>query len=151
VTATVTSPGGTVNDGNVSLQVGGATATGKVVNGTTTATLNLPAGFAADAYSIDANYTDTPNANDLVNFAPVSESGTLTVSRLVPPPPPTLHTPYLLALFDQLLKGIETMNADGTVTMTDIFFGIPLISTYNRQGYLVNVIFFGLDITFLFA
>jgi hypothetical protein len=65
--------------------------------------------------------------------------------------PPTLHTPYLLALFDQLLKGIETMNSNGTVTVTDSFFGFPLVSTYNSAGYLVNVTFFGLNITALFA
>jgi hypothetical protein len=65
--------------------------------------------------------------------------------------PPALHTPYLLALFDQLLKGIETVNTNNTETVTDNFFGFPLISTYDGQGNLVNVTFFGLNITFLFA
>jgi hypothetical protein len=65
-------------------------------------------------------------------------------------PPPTLHTPWLLALFDQLLKGIETVNANGTETVTDNFFGFPLVSTYDGKGNLVNVTFFGLNITSLF-
>lgn len=64
---------------------------------------------------------------------------------------PTLHTPWLLALIDQLLQGIETVNANRTETVTDNFFGFPLVSTYNSAGDLVNVTFFGLDITFLFA
>jgi hypothetical protein len=65
--------------------------------------------------------------------------------------PPTLHTPWLLALFDQELKGIEAMSADGTVTVTDNFFGCLLVSTYDSAGYLVSVTFFGLNITAIFA
>jgi hypothetical protein len=49
------------------------------------------------------------------------------------------------------LGGIETVNGDGTVTVTDSFLGIPLlVSTYDSAGGLVNVSFFGLDVTALF-
>ena len=66
--------------------------------------------------------------------------------------PPALHTPFLLSLFDQFLKGVETLNADGTVTVTDSFFDLTLlVSTYNSAGNLLKVTFLGLDITALFA
>ncbi len=65
--------------------------------------------------------------------------------------PPALHTPFLLEFFDQFLKGVETVNADGTVTVTDSFFGFTLlVSTYNSAGNLMKVAFFGLDVTALF-
>ena len=50
---------------------------------------------------------------------------------------PTLHTPSLLAFIDELLGGIETVNGNGTETVTDKFFGIPLfVSTYNLEKLL---------------
>ena len=65
---------------------------------------------------------------------------------------PTLHTPFLLAFFDQFLKGVETLNADGTVTVTDSFFGFTLlVSTYDSAGNLVRVSFLGFDLTLLFV
>jgi hypothetical protein len=66
--------------------------------------------------------------------------------------PPALHTPFLLAFFDQFLKGVETLNADGTVTVTDSFFGFTLlVSTYDSAGNLVRVSFLGFDLTLLFV
>jgi hypothetical protein len=66
--------------------------------------------------------------------------------------PPALHTPSLLSFFDQFLKGVETLNADGTVTVTDSLFGFTLlVSTYDSAGNLVRVTILGLDITFLFV
>jgi hypothetical protein len=68
-----------------------------------------------------------------------------------PAPPPTLQTPPLLAFFDSLLGGVEKGNGDGTWTVTDSFFGIPLIvSTYDSSGNLMNVTFFGINVTTLF-
>jgi hypothetical protein len=67
------------------------------------------------------------------------------------PTMPALHTPLLLALFDQLLDGVKRLNGDGTVTVTDSFLGLSvLVSTYSSAGGLVNVSFFGLDVTALF-
>jgi hypothetical protein len=61
-----------------------------------------------------------------------------------PPAPPTLNVPPLLALFDALLGGVKTVNADGTETITDYFFGIPLImSFYDPSGNLVSAALFG--------
>ena len=68
-----------------------------------------------------------------------------------PAPPPTLHTPPLLALIDSLLGGIETVNGNGTETVIDSFFGIPLfVSAYDSAGDLMSVTVFGINITFLF-
>jgi hypothetical protein len=66
-------------------------------------------------------------------------------------PPPTLHTPSLLAFFDALLGGVETVNSNGTETVTDSFFGIPLfVSTYDSVGNLESVTLFGMNVTLLF-
>jgi hypothetical protein len=67
-----------------------------------------------------------------------------------PTPPPTLHTPFLLALFDELLHGVETVNANGTETVTDNFFSLALVSTYDSAGNLEKVTFLGFDVTVLF-
>jgi hypothetical protein len=66
-------------------------------------------------------------------------------------PPPTLHTPSLLAFFDALLQGVEKVNGNGTETVTDSFFGIPLfVSTYDSSGNLTSVTMFGINVTVLF-
>jgi len=63
-----------------------------------------------------------------------------------------LNVPPLLAFVDSLLGGVETINGNGTETITDRFFGIPLlVSTFNSQGNLVSVDLFGsINVTFLF-
>jgi hypothetical protein len=62
-----------------------------------------------------------------------------------------LHTPALLAFFDALLAGVETVNGNGTETVTDSLFGIPLlVSTYDGNGDLTSVIMFGINVTALF-
>lgn len=77
---------------------------------------------------------------------------TLTVNTPASPPsPPVLQVPPLLALFDNLLGGVETVNADGTQTITDRLLGIPLIvSTFDTHGNLESVLFLGMNLTFLF-
>ncbi len=77
------------------------------------------------------------------------------VSPLPSPPPPklptTLHTPPLLALFDALLKGIETVNSNETEAVIDSFFGLPLlVSIYDASGDLTSVTLFGVNVTSLF-
>jgi hypothetical protein len=72
-------------------------------------------------------------------------------SSPAPKPPPALHTPALLALFDALLRGIEEVNGNGTETVTDSLFGIPLlVSTYDGSGDLMSVTLFGTNVTALF-
>jgi len=67
------------------------------------------------------------------------------------PAPPTLHTPPLLAFFDALLHGVETINGNHTETVIDSIFGFPLlISTYDGAGNLMSVTLFGMDVTLLF-
>jgi hypothetical protein len=82
----------------------------------------------------------------------ITQNFTLTVNPAPPPPLPVLHVSPLLAFFDNLLGGIETVNANGTETITDSFFGIPLlVSTFDSQGNLVSVDLFGtIDVTLWF-
>src|SRR5262249_50948907 len=69
----------------------------------------------------------------------------------VPPSPPPLIVPPLLALLDSFLGASETLNADGSVTETASFFGIPLlVSTFDSSGNLENVTLLGIDVTILF-
>jgi hypothetical protein len=68
-----------------------------------------------------------------------------------PPAPPTLQVPPLLAFFDALFGGIETINSNGTETVIDSLFGIPLfVATFDSSGGLESVTLFGINITFLF-
>lgn len=69
-----------------------------------------------------------------------------------PTPPPTLQIPPLLALIDSLLGGVETVNVNGTETIVDRLFDIPLlVSTFDSAGNLMSVDLLGFDITFLFG
>ncbi len=68
-----------------------------------------------------------------------------------PAPPPMLHTPPLLAFFDAFLHGAETVNSNGTETVIDRLFGLPLlVSTYDSAGHLRSVTLFGFNVTLLF-
>ena len=72
-------------------------------------------------------------------------------SSPAPKPPPALHKPALLALFDALLGAVEALNGNGTETVTDSLLGIPLLlSTYDSNGDLMSVTLFGIDVTALF-
>ncbi len=63
--------GSPVNEGYVSFGMPGTnlTATADVIDGTATATLTLPAGFDAGAYSLTASYADPNNANGVSNYS----------------------------------------------------------------------------------
>jgi hypothetical protein len=73
---------GTVNEGSITFTVKGTNlaATGLVHNSTATATLTLPAGLAAGAYSLTASYADSPNANRLVNFNAITSANAATLT-----------------------------------------------------------------------
>ncbi|HZV06519.1 MAG TPA: choice-of-anchor Q domain-containing protein [Gemmataceae bacterium] len=68
-----------------------------------------------------------------------------------PTPTPTLDVPPLLAFFDQLFRGAEMVNANGTETIMDGLFGIPLlVSTFDSSGHLESVTWLGMNVTMLF-
>jgi hypothetical protein len=77
--ATVSSPNGPVNEGSVTFTVAGQTLTAAVHSGVAAAGLTLPAGFPTGHYSITASYADASNSNGLLNLAPSTAAGTLTV------------------------------------------------------------------------
>ena len=126
-------------------------------NGNGTATLaGTPAAGAQKTYpfTIKAHNAagDLPQTFTLtINPAPVPPPSTPPAPPQ-PTPPPTLNVPSLLALFDGLLGGIETVNGNSTETITDSLFGIPLlVANFDHNGNLVSVTMFGINVTFLFA
>jgi hypothetical protein len=137
---------------------GSATPTGSVtfLDGPTALAV-VPLSNGSASYSIAGlgvgNHFITAAYNPVGSFANSSASAIETVNQQSTPwTPPVLHKPFLLALFDQFLGGVETINATNrTETVTDNFFGIPLISTYDGSGNLVSVTLFGLNVTFFFS
>jgi photosystem II stability/assembly factor-like uncharacterized protein len=125
-------------------------------NGNGTATLGgTPAAGTQGTYPFSITAHNGIGSDFKQNF-------TLTVNPVPPPPsppppppppgPPSLNVPPLLALFDSLLGGIETVNANGTETITDSILGIPLIvATFDGSGNLVSVTLLGINVTFLFG
>jgi hypothetical protein len=133
-------------------------------NGGPTPTLALlPGSPALDVGDNSARSATGPLDQRGQGFARVA-NGTVDIGAFEaePPPPPAspppspphvpaLHKPALLALFDALLGGIETVNGGGTETVTDSLFGIPLlVSTYDGAGDLMSVTLFGINVTSLF-
>jgi hypothetical protein len=142
LSANVTSAtGGTVSEGSVTFTVGSLTATGKVSNGVGTATLSLPADFAAGTYAINVSYADATNANKTTNFGPstAATAGTLTVSgaataTAVGPVSATFNT----AAQTVTLSATVTSTAGGTVNEGNVTFtvgSLPAVSaTVNSSG-----------------
>jgi parallel beta-helix repeat protein len=130
-------------------------------NGGTTAftiTLNVPAGLGTTAFTATA--TDPNNNTSPFSNAVLATSPPPTSPSSSPPPsapasssaPPSLNVPPLLAFFDAWLGGIETVNANGTETIVDSLFGIPLlVSTFDHAGNLLSVDLLGFNVTSLFA
>lgn len=135
LTADVTSTtGGVVNEGNVSFTVvsaacGNLTATGAVVNGVANATLTIPAGYTAGAYSFSASYVDTTNANGVVNYLPSTSTtpGTLTINAATTAT--TITSTSVTSTFNSTAAQTVTLSAsvtspnggtvnEGTVTFT---------------------------------
>jgi hypothetical protein len=133
-------PTGTVTflDGNAVLGSAPVSATGQA-----TLTVSLPVGrhTLTAVYGGDATFAGSASAS-------LTETVLDTPS---PPAAPPLHKPFALSLLDQLLGGVESVNANGTATVTDNFFGFPLVAMYDAAGNLVSVTLFGFNITFLFV
>jgi hypothetical protein len=162
---TITASGGN-GDPTVSYYVtSGAILTGlsfNVLNGNALTISGIPQVSGSVSFSV--------TAIDSAGDSPVTQTYTLTVypaehpvtlspaaptSPAAPPSPPapkSLQVPPLLELLDSLLGGIETINGNGTETITDSFFGIPLlVATFDQPGNLESVTLFWINITFLFA
>jgi hypothetical protein len=91
-----------------------------------------------------------------------TQSFTLTVNASPPPPPPppppsnqppthsappVLQVPPLVAFFNSLLGALETINANGTETVTDNFLGVPLVvATYDSTGNFVSATLLGINL-----
>jgi hypothetical protein len=151
-TVTATSAGAGTPTGLVTFMDGGTAVGIGALNSLGVATFTT-ASLSPGLHSISAVYGG--DANVLGSISPgVGE----TITQPPPPTrqieqaqPPALNKPSLLSLFDQLLGGVEVINANGTETVVDNFFGIPLVSTYDASGNLVSVTMFGLNVTSLFS
>jgi photosystem II stability/assembly factor-like uncharacterized protein len=121
-------------------------------NGNGTASLSgTPAAGAQGTYPFSITAHNGVGNDFTQNF-------TLTINPAPPPPPapppapPSLNVPPLLAFFNSFLGGVETVNANGTETITDSLFGFPLlVANFDSSGNLVSVTFFGIDVTYLFG
>ena len=129
-------PGGVTfaDNRNGTATLGGTPAAG--TQGTYHFTLTAHNGVGSD---VTQNFTLT------VNAAPVPASPASSPPAPVSAhQPPALNVPPLLALFDALLGGIETVNANNTEAVTDSLFGMTvLVSTYDGSGNFVGATLFG--------
>lgn len=90
------------------------------------------------------DFTLTVNAATVPPSPPPSPAPSPPVS---PHLPPALNVPPLLALLNSFLTRIETLNANGTETVTDSLFGTTLIvSTYDSSGNFVSATLLGITI-----
>lgn len=152
ITGTGFEPGATVSFGKTAPTPSSSTSS------STQLTVTVPASLltAAGKVNVAVNNPDgsgKPVSSNMVTFVITTPpSPLLSPPPPAPPAPPTLQVPPLLAFFDSLLEGIETMNSNDTETITDSFFGIPLlVSTYDSAGKLKSVTLFGINVTFLFG
>jgi hypothetical protein len=85
--------------------------------------------------------------NPNTQSATVSDSVTVTSPGQSVVKGLTLQVPPLLAFFDSLLGAIETLNANGTETVTDSLFGIPLVvALYDNSGNFLGATLLGINL-----
>jgi CSLREA domain-containing protein len=129
LTATVTSPAGTVNEGTVTFtvfngatQVGAAVTSGAVTAGAATATFAIPAGQAPATYSIHATY------NPATSFATSSDTThTLVISQAAV----TVAAVNATATYNAATQSV-TLNATVTSTAGTVSEGTVLFTI--KQG-----------------
>ncbi|HEY7329588.1 MAG TPA: hypothetical protein VH592_18260 [Gemmataceae bacterium] len=129
----------------------GGTLTVNTVNGVATfsgLTLNKP-GVGYSLHMSRSDRTGTPAATVTVVVplpSPLPDPSSL------PPAPPSLNVPPLLAYLNRLLGVVETVNANSTETITGRLSSIPiLVSTFDPFGNLMSVTMFGANVTFSFG
>ncbi len=130
--------------GTVTFMDGGTALGATTLNGSGVAMLTISS-QSVGQHSITAVYSGVAPF-----LGSTSDIVVQTINPSSPPPPPPPHVPPLLALFNEFLGGLETVNANGT-TITDNVFGFPMVETYDYSGNLVSVTLLGFNITFLFG
>ncbi len=109
------------------------------INGATSTTLTLNSVTAAmNGYKYQAVFS---------NISGTATSSVVTLTVNTSSSSPVLNVPPLLALLDSLLGTVETVNANGTETITASLFGILLVeSLYDESGNLVGASLFGINL-----
>ncbi len=137
ITGTGFMPGSTV-------QFGTLPAAQVTVNSTTSITAVAPAGLAGMVHVT----VITPDGASAISSADgftyvATPAAAPTSSRQ----PPVLNVPPLLALLNEFVGMIETMNVNDTDTVTYSWFGIPfLVTTYDGSGNFVSAAVMGLNV-----
>ncbi|HTU19333.1 MAG TPA: IPT/TIG domain-containing protein [Gemmataceae bacterium] len=110
------------------------------VNSDTSITFTVPAGTAGAQVNVTvttAGGTSAVSSADLFTYATPPPAPT-------PSQPPSLNVPPLLGLINAFFHGAETVNANGTVTVTYSVFGFTFLSaSYNSSGDFVSGALFG--------
>jgi streptogramin lyase len=155
-TVTAVAPGAGTPTGTVTFMDGHTVLGTGALNSSGAATLtisSLPVGQHAitAVYSGAATFAGSASASATETILATPQPAPPAAGMPSPPAPPALHKPFPLSLFDKLLGGSESVNPNRTETVTDNFFGFPLVSTYDASGNLASVTLFGLNVTFLFA
>ncbi len=126
---------------------GGSTWTN--ISGATGTTLTLPnVTQAMSGEQFQAVFTNS--AGSAASSAAILTVQTPTVNPVPQPSPsqaPALTMPPLLSLINQFFKGVETVNPDGSVTVTYSLFGYTLLTaTYNSSGTFQSGSIYGISI-----
>ncbi len=118
----------------------GSTAAIVTKDTATAITVIAPAG-SAGTVDVTVDGSATSAADKYTYVAPTSPPGSSSAA------PPSLNTPPLLDLINLFFHGDETVNANGTVTVTYSLFGFTfLTANYNSEGSFVSGAWLGITL-----
>jgi len=120
------------------------TTAATVTNDTTTSITAIAPAGAAGTVNVTVDGSATNAADEYTYVAPPSPPSPPGSSSSAPP---SLNVPPLLGLIDRFFHGAETVNANGTVTVTYSVYGFTfLTATYNSNGSFLSGAVFGITL-----
>ena len=118
----------------------GTTAATVTADTTTSITALAPAG-AAGTVDVTVDGSAANAADKYTYVTPPSSPGSSSSA------PPSLNVPPLLGLINAFFKGLETVNANGTVTVTYSVFGFTFLSAnYDSSGNFLSGAIWGITL-----
>ncbi|HTU17575.1 MAG TPA: IPT/TIG domain-containing protein [Gemmataceae bacterium] len=123
------------------------TTAATITNDTTTSiTVIAPAG-AAGTVDVTVDGSAVNAADKYTYVAPSSPPGPPSPPGSSSSAPPSVNAPPLLGLINLFFHGAETVNANGTETVTYSLYGFTfLTATYNSDGGFVSGALFGITL-----